>query len=48
MFRRVFCFGPVHGSISDLLGLRLSLPLQSRLAQISDETMYGSEQIEAF
>ena len=37
-FKRVFPFGAVLGSVSDLLGLRLSLPLQSRPAQISDGT----------
>jgi len=36
-------FGAVPSSISDLLGLRLSLPLQSRPAQISDGTRDSTE-----
>ena len=43
---RVLPFGPVPGSLSDLLGLRLSLPLQSRPAQISDGTQDRTEQLE--
>ena len=34
--RRAFPFGTVLGPLSDLLGLRFPLPLQSRTAQISD------------
>jgi len=37
-FRRLVPFGAVQGSLSDLLGLRLPRPLQSRPAQISDGT----------
>jgi iron complex transport system substrate-binding protein len=44
-FRRVLRFGAVMGSVSDLLGLRLSLPLQSRPAQISDGTHDSSERL---
>ena len=36
-------FGALLGSLSDLLGLRLSLPLQSRPAQISDGTQQSTE-----
>ena len=39
-------FGAVLGSLSDLLGLRLSLPLQSRPAQISEGTQDSTEQLE--
>ncbi len=35
-FAGILPLGNVVGSLSDLLGLRLSLPLQSRPAQISD------------
>jgi hypothetical protein len=35
--------GPVEGPLSDLLGLRLPLSLQSRPAQISDGTLYRTE-----
>jgi hypothetical protein len=38
-------FGTVRGSVSDLLGLRLSLPLQSRPAQISDGAPNSTEQL---
>ena len=37
-------FTAILGSLSDLLGLRLSLPLQSRPAQISEGTQDSSEQ----
>jgi hypothetical protein len=36
-------FGAVKGPLSDLLGLRLPLPLQSRPAQLSDGTLYSTE-----
>ena len=39
-------FDTVQGSLSDLLGLRLSLPLQSRPAQISEGTLDSTEQLE--
>jgi hypothetical protein len=39
-------FGTFLGSLSDLLGLRLSLPLQSRPAQISEGTQESTEQLE--
>ena len=45
---RVLQFGVVLGSLSDLPGLRLSRPLQSRPAQISDETQDNTEQLELY
>jgi hypothetical protein len=44
--RRVLPFGTVLGSLSDLLGLRPSIPLQSRPAQISDETQDSTEELD--
>ena len=44
--RRDLPFGTILGSLSDLFGLRLPLPLQSRPAQISDGTQDGTEQLE--
>jgi hypothetical protein len=45
MLSRVSSFGAVPASVSDLLGLRLSLPLQSRPAQISDEDRHCTEEV---
>jgi len=45
-FRRVVPFGAVRHSLSDLLGLRLSLPLQSRPAQISEGTPDSTDELE--
>jgi hypothetical protein len=39
-------FDTVQGSLSDVLGLRLSLPLQSRPAQISEGTLDSTERLE--
>jgi len=47
LFTRSAPFGAVQGSLSDLLWLRLSLPLQSRPAQIYEGTLHGTEQLEA-
>jgi len=44
MFQEGFPFRPVMGPLSDLLGLRLPLPLQSRPAQISEGTHDGTDE----
>jgi hypothetical protein len=44
-FRKLLPFGAVPGSLSDLLGLRLPLPLQSRPAQISDGPQGSTKQL---
>ena len=46
MFQGGSPFDTLLGSLSDLLGLRLSLPLQSRPAQISEGTQDSTEQLE--
>jgi len=43
--RRALPFGTILGSLSDLLGLRLPLPLQSRPAQIYDGTQDSAEKL---
>jgi len=48
MFGRVLPFGPGLDSLSDLLGLRLPLPLQSRPAPISDGIQARTEQLELY
>jgi len=45
---RVLPFGAVLGSLSDLLGLRPSLPLQSRPTQISDGTQNSIKHLELY
>ena len=42
---RLFPFGTVPGSLSDLLGLRLPLRLQSRPAQIGDGTRDSTDEL---
>jgi hypothetical protein len=47
-FINVLPFGALVDSVSDLLGLRLSLPLQSRPAQTSDGIYHSPEQLKLF
>ena len=46
MYRKsAFPLCAFHGPVSDLLGLRLPLPLQSRPAQISGGPMESTQQL---